>query len=73
MRINDRFYKGGNSFPGFQTAGIGPRDLNFASNGASDALGGKIYAIGAVELTVPSSSPRISFVCTRSGIGSGAI
>jgi outer membrane protein insertion porin family len=58
VRINDRFYKGGNSFPGFQTAGIGPRDLNFASDGASDALGGKIYAIAAAELTVPTFLPE---------------
>ncbi len=58
IRINDRFYKGGNSFRGFETAGIGPRDLNFASNGASDALGGKAYAIGSVELTVPTFLPE---------------
>jgi outer membrane protein insertion porin family len=55
VRINDRFYKGGNSFPGFQTAGIGPRDLSF---GRSDALGGKAYAIGSAELTVPTFLPE---------------
>jgi outer membrane protein insertion porin family len=37
VRINDRFFKGGNSFRGFETAGIGPRDLQY-----DDALGGKI-------------------------------
>src|SRR5690606_32998540 len=26
VRINDRFFKGGNSFRGFETAGMGPRD-----------------------------------------------
>jgi len=55
VRINDRFYKGGNSFRGFQTAGIGPRDLSF---GRTDALGGKAYAIGSVELTIPTFLPE---------------
>ena len=36
--ISDRFTLGGNSFVGFQTAGIGPRDKN-----TSDALGGNFY------------------------------
>ncbi|WP_333586558.1 outer membrane protein assembly factor BamA [Phenylobacterium sp.] len=55
VRINDRFYKGGNSFRGFETAGIGPRDINASR---SDALGGKAYAIGSVELTVPTFLPE---------------
>jgi len=58
VRINDRFYKGGTSFPGFQTAGIGPRDLSLQSNGQNDALGGKVYAIGAAELTIPTFLPE---------------
>jgi outer membrane protein insertion porin family len=55
VRINDRFYKGGNNFRGFQIAGIGPRDLN---GGQNYALGGKAYAIGSVELTVPTFLPE---------------
>lgn len=55
IRINDRFYKGGNTFRGFETAGIGPRDLTNARN---DSLGGKAYAIGTVELTVPTFLPE---------------
>jgi outer membrane protein insertion porin family len=66
VRINDRFYKGGDSFPGFQIAGIGPRDLTFAAQNQSggtntaqnDALGGKAYAIGSAELTVPTFLPE---------------
>jgi outer membrane protein insertion porin family len=58
VRINNRFFKGGNSFPGFQTAGIGPRDLNFSQNGQSDALGGKLYAIGEAQLTIPTFLPE---------------
>ncbi|HEX6859021.1 MAG TPA: outer membrane protein assembly factor BamA [Caulobacteraceae bacterium] len=55
IRINDRFYKGGNSFRGFETAGLGPRDTSF---GRSDALGGKMYAIGTLEMTVPTYLPE---------------
>ena len=53
IRINDRFFKGGNSFRGFETAGMGPRDLT-----TTDALGGNFYAIGTVELTVPNYLPE---------------
>ncbi|HYG26842.1 MAG TPA: outer membrane protein assembly factor BamA, partial [Caulobacteraceae bacterium] len=55
IRINDRFYKGGNTFRGFETAGIGPRDVSGQRN---DALGGKLYAIGSFELTVPTFLPE---------------
>ncbi len=53
VRINDRFFKGGNSFRGFENAGMGPRDLN-----TNDALGGNFYAVGSVELTVPNGLPE---------------
>lgn len=53
IRINDRFFKGGNSFRGFETAGIGPRDLT-----TTDALGGNFYVIGTLELTVPNYLPE---------------
>ena len=53
VRISDRFYKGGNSFRGFETAGIGPRDTQFG-----DALGGNFYAIGSAELSVPTGLPE---------------
>jgi outer membrane protein insertion porin family len=60
VRINNRFYKGGQSFRGFQIAGIGPRDLNLATTNGdqADALGGKTYAIGSAELTVPNFLPE---------------
>ncbi len=53
IRITDRFYEGGDTFRGFQIAGIGPRDLQF-----SDSLGGKLYGIGSVELTLPTRLPE---------------
>jgi outer membrane protein insertion porin family len=53
IRITDRFYKGGDDFRGFQIAGIGPRDTQFG-----DALGGKFYAVGTAELTLPTKLPE---------------
>jgi outer membrane protein insertion porin family len=55
VRINDRYFKGGLSFRGFETAGIGPRDV---SSQRGDALGGRAYAISTVELTVPTFLPE---------------
>jgi outer membrane protein insertion porin family len=52
VRINDRFFKGGNNFRGFETAGIGPRDLT-----TDDALGGNVYAIGTLEFAFPTGLP----------------
>lgn len=53
VRINDRFFKGGYSFRGFEVAGLGPRDLTFR-----DALGGNLYAIGTAELRFPTGLPE---------------
>ncbi|CAN5323408.1 outer membrane protein assembly factor BamA [soil metagenome] len=53
VRINDRFFKGGSTFPGFETAGIGPRDTSY-----DEALGAKFYSIGSLELTVPNYLPE---------------
>ncbi len=55
IRVNDRFYKGGQTFRGFEIAGIGPRDTNV---GRTDALGGKLYAIGSLGLTIPNFIPE---------------
>jgi outer membrane protein insertion porin family len=53
VRINDRFFRGGDSFRGFQLAGLGPRDVVYG-----DALGGNFYAQGTVEMTVPNYLPE---------------
>jgi outer membrane protein insertion porin family len=55
VRINDRFYLGGDTLRGFEYAGIGPRDL---TGGADDALGGKRYARSRVEFTFPTGLPE---------------
>lgn len=66
VRINDRFFKGGASFRGFDVAGLGPREqivvidtLNPANNRLikGDALGGNAYAIGTAQVTFPTGLP----------------
>jgi outer membrane protein insertion porin family len=51
VRINDRYFLGGTTFRGFNTAGIGARDIS-----TKDALGGDRYAKGSLELTAPLGS-----------------
>ncbi|WP_254063075.1 outer membrane protein assembly factor BamA [Caulobacter sp. S45] len=53
IRINDRLFKGGNTFPGFEIAGIGPRDTEF-----DEALGGNLSAIGSASLSFPNYLPE---------------
>ncbi len=53
IRINDRFFRGGDTFRGFQLAGIGARDVVYG-----DALGGNFYAQGTIEMTVPNYLPE---------------
>ena len=55
IRINDRFFRGGDSFRGFQIAGLGPRDTNPSFQ---EALGGNLYAIGTLELSLPNGLPE---------------
>jgi outer membrane protein insertion porin family len=50
--INERFFKGGPSFRGFEIAGIGPRDITTDS-----ALGGQLYFIGTYQVRLPDILP----------------
>jgi outer membrane protein insertion porin family len=52
---NDRFFKGGGSFRGFKTSGVGPRDIAYPSS--NNSVGGEAYAIGTVELRFPNFLP----------------
>jgi outer membrane protein insertion porin family len=56
LPINERFFKGGDSFRGFAIAGIGPRDLRVSKD--VGALGGDTYAIGSAELRIPDFLPE---------------
>ncbi|MEQ1491230.1 MAG: outer membrane protein assembly factor BamA [Terricaulis sp.] len=63
IRINDRFFKGGSSFRGFDVAGIGPRqllvdDVTGEVVQRGDAVGGNAYAIGTLQLDVPLPLPE---------------
>lgn len=52
VRINDRFFLGGDSFKGFAPGGIGARDTS-----TKDALGGRKMYVSTVELTFPIGFP----------------
>ncbi|HWU26692.1 MAG TPA: outer membrane protein assembly factor BamA [Rhizomicrobium sp.] len=52
--LNQRFFKGGDSFRGFALAGIGPRELNTSGQ---NSLGGDAYVIGSIELRMPDFLP----------------
>ncbi|MGN6515474.1 MAG: outer membrane protein assembly factor BamA, partial [Rhizomicrobium sp.] len=54
VRLNERFFEGGDSFRGFNIAGIGPRELNV---GGQSAIGGEAYMIGTAELRLPDFLP----------------
>ena len=53
IRINDRFFIGGDDMRGFENAGVGPRDTS-----TIDALGGNAYYIGTEELHFPLGLPE---------------
>lgn len=55
VRINDRFFKGGDSFRGFRIAGIGPRDIAAVGK---PALGGNLYAVGTLQARLPPMLPE---------------
>jgi outer membrane protein insertion porin family len=52
VRIEDRFFVGGDNLRGFATSGIGPRDRQ-----TGDALGGRTYYTGTVQLGFPVGLP----------------
>lgn len=66
IRINNRFFRGGSTFRGFDVAGIGPRVINVIADADGNpvdvkglnALGGKAYYQGTAELTVPNYLPE---------------
>ena len=54
VRINERFFIGGDTLRGFADAGIGPR----ISAGNLDALGGNRYYRGSAQLDFPTGLPE---------------
>ena len=53
LRLNNRFFIGGDSLRGFHVGGVGPRDSNTA-----DSIGGKYYYTGTTELSFPLGLPK---------------
>lgn len=53
LRLNNRFFIGGDTLRGFRVGGIGPRDAN-----TTDSLGGKYYYTGTAELSFPLGLPK---------------
>jgi outer membrane protein insertion porin family len=53
VRLEDRFFVGGDNLRGFQVGGIGPHD-----NVTGDALGGNMYYTGSVSLSFPLGLPQ---------------
>jgi len=53
VRINERYYLGGNTLRGFSNSGTGPRDL-----ATDDALGGNFFYRGSVEMNFPIGLPE---------------
>jgi outer membrane protein insertion porin family len=67
VRINDRFFKGGSNFRGFDVAGIGPRQIIVLEDSTApndpqiiegDSLGGNAYYIGTLQMTFPTGLPK---------------
>jgi outer membrane protein insertion porin family len=53
VHISNRFFLGGDSLRGFQTGGVGPRDVLTGSS-----LGGKEMYAGSLEFTFPTGLPK---------------
>jgi outer membrane protein insertion porin family len=53
VAIQDRFFIGGDTLRGFETGGIGPRDV-----ATGDALGGNTFVVGSVSLQFPLGLPQ---------------
>lgn len=53
VRINQRFFTGGQEIRGFANAGVGPRDIS-----TNDALGGNTYYAATAEVRFPLGLPE---------------
>ena len=77
VNTNEAFYLGGNSFKGFEYAGVGPRLQN--SNASSStaiggiAVGGTKYYIGEAEMKFPLGLPKEYQISGISFINAGTL
>jgi outer membrane protein insertion porin family len=65
VRLSDAFFKGGDLVRGFESSGIGPRDMTVDSDGdpIGDALGGKVFfgATAEAQFPFPVLPPELGF------------
>jgi outer membrane protein insertion porin family len=54
--LQDRFFKGADSFRGFAQSGIGPKQIG--NDGTADSIGAQTYAIGTLEANFPIGIPE---------------
>lgn len=80
VRINNRFFKGGNSFRGFDTAGLGPRIVQVIENDDGtetvrrlNALGGNAFYQASFDLSVPNYLPEQYGIKTGLFLEAGAV
>ena len=81
IRINNRFFRGGSTFRGFDVAGLGPRVIDTIAdeNGnvtdvkALNSLGGKVYYQGTGELTLPNYLPEEYGIRTKLFVEAGSV
>ena len=81
IRINNRFFRGGSSFRGFDVAGLGPRvidelfdaDGNIFDTKGLNSLGGKAYYQLTSELTVPNYLPEEYGIRTNLFLEAGSV
>jgi len=53
VQINDRFFKGSQTFRGYDNAGIGPRVVRVEDNLRLNALGGNAFGLATAEVSFP--------------------
>ncbi len=82
VRINNRFFRGGNNFRGFNVAGIGPRVVDFEldENGEEtgvvfreQALGGQAFYQGTLEVSLPNFLPEAAGIRTALFVEAGGL
>lgn len=81
IRINNRFFRGGSSFRGFDVAGLGPRVVDVIADTEGNiievipqnSLGGKVYYQGTGELTIPNYLPEEYGIRTKLFIEAGSV
>lgn len=64
INYNDRFFRGGRDFRGFERGGVGPREVSASAADPSQgfALGANRYMIGTAQVSLPLGLPKESGV-----------